>query len=151
MNDTWDPCEHEKDAMGKTPRDPQEGRMSFKCWRCGGPHLHWIFPHEERYVRPAYNTQCHGADIVGKEEQESFPDATVTIRILRIELQDCKEENKRLVKAMVEQNQLITTILQNVADFQRQIKSGHQLTEAEGSRKNSHKKNEKLKTKEERF
>ena len=30
MNDMRDPCEHEKDAMGKNPRDPQEGRMSLK-------------------------------------------------------------------------------------------------------------------------
>ena len=63
-----------------------------------------ICPHEERYVRPAYNTQHCGAETVGKGEQESFPDAAVTIRISRTELQDCKEENKRLVKAMVEQN-----------------------------------------------
>ena len=103
-----------------------------------------ICPHEKRYVRPYYNTQCHGAKTIGKGEQESFPDAAVTIRILRIELQDCKEENKRLVKAMVEQNQLITSMLQNVEDLQRQINSGHQLTEAEGSRKISHKKNEKF-------
>ena len=90
--------------MGWNLRDPQEGRMPLKCWRCGGPHLRRICPHEERYVSPAYNTQHHGARTVGKGEQESFLDAAVTIRILRIELQDCKEENKRVVKAMVEQN-----------------------------------------------
>ena len=32
----------------------------------------WIFPPEERYVRPAYNTQSHGAKTAGKGEQE-FP------------------------------------------------------------------------------
>ena len=105
--------------MGKKPRDPQEGRMQFKSWRCGGPHLHRICPHEERYVRLDYNTQRHGDETVGKGEQESFPDAVATIRILRTELHNCKEENKRLVKAMGEQNQLITTMLQNVADLQR--------------------------------
>ena len=110
----------------------------LKCWRCGGPHFRRICPHEERYLSLAYNTQRHGAKTVGKGEQESFPDAAVTIRILRIELQDCKEENKRLVKAMGEQNQLIIAMLQNVADLQRKINSGHQLTEAEGSRTNSH-------------
>ena len=104
-----------------------------------------ICTHEERYVRPTYNTQRHGAKTIGKGEQESFPYAAVTIRILRTELQDCKQEKKRLVKAMVEQNQFITTMLQNVAGLHRQINSGHQLTQEEGSRKNSHKKNEKIK------
>ena len=56
MNDAQDPYEHGKDAMGKNPRDPQEGRMLFKCWRCGGPHLRRICPPEEMYVSPAYNT-----------------------------------------------------------------------------------------------
>ena len=101
MDDAQDPCGHGKDAMGGNPRDPQEGRMPLKCWICGGPHLRRICPHEERYLSPAYNTQRHGAKTVGKGEQESFPDATISIRILRIELQDCKEENKRLEKDMV--------------------------------------------------
>ena len=35
-------------------------------------------------------------------------------------------------------------MLQNLADLQKQINSGNQLTEIEGSRINSHKKNEKL-------
>ena len=100
--------------------------------------------HEERYVRPAYNTQRHGAETLGKGEQESFLDVSVTIKILRTELQDCKEENKRLVKAMVEQNQLIIAMLQNVEYLQRKINSGHQLTKIEGSRRNSHKKDLKL-------
>ena len=103
--------------------------------------MHRICPLEERYVRPAYNTQRHGAETVGKGEQESFLDAAVTIRMLRTKLWDCKEENKILVKAMVEQNQLITTMLQNVAGLQRKLNFGYQLTEAEGSRKNSHKNN----------
>ena len=103
-----------------------------------------ICPHEERYVRPTYNGQRHGAKTVGKGEQESFPDAVVSIIILRTELQDRKEENKRLVKDLVEKNQLTTAILQSLVDIQRQINSGHQLTEAEGSRKISHKKNEKF-------
>ena len=86
MNNAHDPCEHGKDAMGKNTRDLQEGRMSLKFWRCGGPHLHHICPHEERYVIASYNTQRHEADTVGKGEQESFPDVVVTIRILRTEL-----------------------------------------------------------------
>ena len=36
---------------------------------------------------------------------------------------------------MGEQNQLITAMLQNVADLQRYINYGHHLTEVEGSRK----------------
>ena len=44
--------------------------------------MHWICPHEERYVRPTYNTQRHGVETVGKGEQESFLDVAVTIRIL---------------------------------------------------------------------
>ena len=55
MDDAQDPCEHEKDATEKNPRDPQEERKPIQCWRCGGPHFHWICPHGEGYVRPAYN------------------------------------------------------------------------------------------------
>ena len=52
---------------------------------------------------------------------------------------------------MVEQNQLITAMLHNVASLQRQINSGHQLTEAKESRKNSHKKNENLRPRKKYF
>ena len=106
--------------------------------------MHRICPHGEWYVRLAYNSQGHGNEAIGKREQESSLDVVATIRILKVEFQDCKEENKRLVKALVEQNQLTTAMLQNLADIQRQINFGHQLTEVEGSRRNSHKKNEKL-------
>ena len=41
---------------------------------------------------------------------------------------------------MVEQNQFITTMLQNVVGLQRMINSGYQLTGEEGSRKNFHEK-----------
>ena len=86
MDDAQDPCGHGKDAMGEKPRDPQEGRKSSQCWRCGGPHLHWIFPHGEGHVRPAYNSQGHGTEAVGKREQESCLDVAATIRNLRAEL-----------------------------------------------------------------
>ena len=56
----------------------------------------------EGYVRPACNIQEHETEVVGKREQESSPDTVTTIRSMRVELQDCKEENKRLVKALVE-------------------------------------------------
>ena len=61
-----------------------------------------ICPHGEGYVRPAYNAQGHGTEAIRKREKESSLDAVTTIRILREELQDFKEENKRLVKDLVE-------------------------------------------------
>ena len=70
-----------------------------------------ICPHGEGYVRPAYNAQGHGTEAVEKREQESSPNAAATIRSLRAELQDFEEENKRLVKALVEKNQLTTSML----------------------------------------
>ena len=61
-------------------------------------------PHEEGYVRPVYNIQENETKADEKREQESSPDAAATIRSMRAELQDCKEEIKRLVNALVEQN-----------------------------------------------
>ena len=90
--------------MGENPRDPKENREPLQCWRCGGPHLHRSCPHREGYVRKYYNIQGHGIEAIGKREHESSPDVAATIRILREKLQDCKEENKKLVKALVEQN-----------------------------------------------
>ena len=63
---------------------------------------------------------------------------------MKAELQDCKEENKRLVKALVEKSQLTITMLQSLTGLQIQINSGHQLIEVEGSRRSSHEKNEKI-------
>ena len=62
-------------------------------------------------ICPAYNVQGHGTKVVGKWEQESSPDDAATIRSLRPELQDCKEENKRLVKYLVEKNQMTSVML----------------------------------------
>ena len=104
MDDAHDPCGHGKYAMGEKPKDPQEGRKPLQCWRCGGPHLRRIRPHGEGYVRPTYNIQENETKVDGNREQESSPDAATTIRILRVELQGCKEENKRLVKDLVEKN-----------------------------------------------
>ena len=71
---------------------------------CLSTYLCAQFNNGEGYVRSTYNVQGHGIETVRKREQESSPDARHTIRSLREELQDCKEENKRLVKALVEQN-----------------------------------------------
>ena len=51
----------------------------------------------------------------------------------------------------MEKNQLTTTMLHSLAYLQRQINSQHQLTEVEGSRINSHEKNEKLNPKKRGF
>ena len=80
------------------------------------------------YVRPAYNIQGNGIEAVEKWEHESSPDAAATIRILRAGLQDCKEENKRLVKSLVEKKQLTTSMLHSLAYLQRRINSRHSLT-----------------------
>ena len=58
--------------------------------------------HGEGYVRPTYNIQYTEIEIDGKKEQESSPDVAATIRSMRVELQSCKEENKRMIKALVE-------------------------------------------------
>ena len=81
--------------------------------------MHRICPHGERYIRLAYNIQGHGTEAIEKREHESSPDVAATIRILRVELQSFKEENKRMIKALVEQNQLTTIMLQNLVDLQR--------------------------------
>ena len=104
MDDAHDPCGHGKYDIGEMPRDPQEGRNPLQCWRCGGPHLRQICLHGEECVSPAYNIQGHGTEAIGKGEGESSPYVAASIRILRVDLQGCKEENKRLVKALVEKN-----------------------------------------------
>ena len=45
MDDAHDSYGHGKYATGKNPRDPQEGRKTLQCWRCGGPHLCRSCPH----------------------------------------------------------------------------------------------------------
>ena len=122
MDDAQDPCGHGKDAMGEKPRDPQEGRKTLQCWRCGGSHLRRICPHGEGCVRLAYNIQGHGTKAVEKWEPKSSPNDTTAIRSLKEDLQDRKEENKRLVKALVEKNQLNTVLLQSLEEFRRKIK-----------------------------
>ena len=88
--------------MGENLRDPQENINPLQCWRCGGPLLCRSCPHGEGYVSPTYNIQETETD--GKKEQESSPDVAATIRSLRVELQGRKEENKRMIKVLIEQN-----------------------------------------------
>ena len=47
----------------------------------------------------------------GKRNQENSPHIPATIRILRVKLQSCREENERMIKALEEKNQLTTTML----------------------------------------
>ena len=89
--------------------------------------MHRCCPHGEGYVRLAYNIQENETKADGNREQENSPDATATIRILRVELQGCKEENKRMIKELVEKNQMTLAMLQSLVDLQRKIKSRHQL------------------------
>ena len=125
MDDAKDPCGHEEDAMGEKLRDPQENINPLQCWRCGGTHLCRSCPHGEGYARPAYNIQENETEADGKRGQESSLDATTTIRSLRVELQGCKEENKRMIKELVEKRKMTSVMLQSLADLQRKIKYGH--------------------------
>ena len=74
-------------------------------------------PHEEGCVRPTYNIQETKTN--GKKEQESSPDATATIRSMSVELQSCREENKRMIKDMEEKNQLTAAMLRSLKYLQR--------------------------------
>ena len=47
----------------------------------------------------------------GKENQGTSPDIATTIRSLKVELQSSWDENKRVIKALEEQNQLTASIL----------------------------------------
>ena len=83
-------------------------------------------------------------EVDGNREWESSPNATTTIIRRRVELHGCKEENKRMIKELVEKKQMTSVMLQSLSNLQRQINSRHHLIEVEGSRRNSHKKNVKL-------
>ena len=70
----------------------------------------------------------------GRRNQETPPDSAATMRILRVELQSCKEDNERMLKAQEDQNQINSAILQSLTDIQGQINSGHHTTNPERSR-----------------
>ena len=65
--------------------------------------------------------------------QETPLDIAATMRSLRVELQSCREDNERIIKSQEEKNQLNATMLQSLTEIQRQINSGHQTTNSEGS------------------
>ena len=47
----------------------------------------------------------------GRRNQETPPDIAATMRSLRVELQSCKEDNERMIKAQEDQNQINAAIL----------------------------------------
>ena len=67
--------------------------------------------------------------------QKNSPNLAPTIRGLKVELQNCKENNERMVKAQEEQNQLTTAILQSLTDLRGQVNSWHQRDVKLGQRK----------------
>ena len=69
----------------------------------------------------------------GRRNQETPPDIASTMRSLRAKLQSYKEDNERMIKAREEKNQLNVAILKSLIDIQRQINSGHQTSNPEGS------------------
>ena len=85
------------------------------------------------------NIQVENAKIEsnGRRNQETPPDIAATVRSLRVELQSCREDNERMIKAQEEQNQLNASMLQSLTDIQRQINSRHRSSNLEGSRSSS--------------
>ena len=66
--------------------------------------MHRRCPLREGYVIPAYKIQENETKDYGKREQESYLDVATTIKSMRENLQGCKEENKMMIKALVEKN-----------------------------------------------
>ena len=62
----------------------------------------------------------------GRRFQDTPPDFAATMRSLRVDLQSCRENNERMLKAQEYQNKINVAILQSLTDIQRQINSGHQ-------------------------
>ena len=67
--------------------------------------------------------------------QKNSPNLAATIRGLKVELQNCRGNNERIVKAQEEQNQLIAAILQSLTDLQGKVNSHHQRDVKLGQRK----------------
>ena len=54
----------------------------------------------------------------GRINQETPLDIVATMRSLRVELQSCREDNERMLKAQEDQNQINAAILQSLTDIQ---------------------------------
>ena len=59
----------------------------------------------------------------GRIFQDTPPDFEATMRILRVDLQSCREDNERMLKAQEDQNQINAAILQSFTDIQGHINS----------------------------
>ena len=53
----------------------------------------------------------------GRRNQETPLDIAATMRSLRVELQSCREDNERMLKAQEDQNQINVAILQSLIDI----------------------------------
>ena len=53
----------------------------------------------------------------GRIFQDNPPDIAATMRSLRVELQSCREDNERMLKAQEDQNQINATIMQSLTDI----------------------------------
>ena len=61
----------------------------------------------------------------GNIEQASPPDIARTMRSIRVQLQNYKVDNEKLLKSQEEQNQLNTSILQSLTDNKNKLYLGH--------------------------
>ena len=73
----------------------------------------------------------------GRMFQDTPPEFAATMRSLRVDIQSYRVDNKRLIKAQEEQNQLSTTILHNLIDIHRKMNSRDRIVNPEGSKNNS--------------
>ena len=54
----------------------------------------------------------------GRRFQDTPPDFAATMRSLRVDLQSCREDNERMLKAQEDQNQRNAAILQSLTEIQ---------------------------------
>ena len=87
-----------------------------------------------RILQPNVRVENDEIESNGNIYQETLSDIAATMRSLRVELQNCREDNERMLKAQKDKNQINATILQSLTDIQGQINSGHQTANPERSR-----------------
>jgi hypothetical protein len=64
-----------------------------------------------------------------------------TIRSLKMEVQSCRDDNERMLKAQEEKNQLNTQLLQSLNHLQKKMKNGSGSRYEEGGRVHSRREN----------
>ena len=70
----------------------------------------------------------------GRRNQETPPYIAATMRSLRVNLQSCREDNERILKAQEDQNQINAAILHSLIDIQGQINFGNHTDNLERSK-----------------